>query len=101
MKKYLYTNLYNWEILSDDTHIMWVRRNDRGGGRDGFIHFSYYPQRKLMKLDQGISIDCQSIDEANYFASKVLKRHYIDMPEEFQGRYFKIKKLQKISKSTF
>ncbi len=95
VKKYHITNMYNWEILSDDTYILWVRRNERGGGRNGFIQFSYYVPKKLLKLDQGINIDCQSIDEANYFVSKILKRYYVDVPEEFCGRYFKLKKIQR------
>lgn len=99
MKKYLKTNIYNWEILGDDTYILWVRKTDKYGVLGGkFIQFSYYINNNLMCLDQDINIDCQSIDEANYFVSKVLKRYYNQIPEEFQGRYFKLKKLQKLSK---
>lgn len=97
VKKYHITNIYNWEILSDDTYILWVRKTNPSGKSIGdFIQFSFYPKSNYMKIDQGISIDCVSIDEANYFVSKILKRYYVDIPEEFQGRYFKLKKLQSL-----
>ena len=99
MKKYFKTNLYTWEVLGDETYILWVRRNDRSGGRNGFIQFSYYKKDNRMSLDQGIKIHCESIDEANFFVSKVLRAHYYDMPEEFCGRYHKLKKLQKLCHS--
>ena len=99
MKKYI-TNLYNWEVLGDDTYILWVRKTDKTGHFTGnFIQFSYYPNEHRMCLDQGIKIHCDSIDEANFFVSKVLKVYWFDMPEYFQGRYFKLKKLQKLCHS--
>lgn len=99
IKKYYNTNIYNWEILSDDTYILWVRKTDERSVFNGnFIQFSYYPNEHRMCLDQGIKIHCDSIDDANFFVSKILRCYWFDMPVEFQGRYFKLKKLQKLSK---
>jgi hypothetical protein len=97
-KKYITTNGYTWEVLGDDTRIMWVRKTDRSGHFGGeFIQFSYYPDQHRMCLDQGIKIHCDSIEEANFFVSKVLKVYWYDIPTEFTGRYHKLKKLQKLS----
>ena len=96
IKKYKTTNLYSWEVLSDNTYILWVRKTDKyGDSNDGFIQFSYYPKEHRMCLDQGIRIHCESIDEANFFVSKVLRAYWVDIPKEFTGRYHKLKKLQK------
>ena len=96
MKRYKYTNIYNWEILGDETYILWTRKLDMSDKPYGkFVQFSYYPDVSKMCLDQSVNINCESIDEANYFAQKVLKAYNVEIPEEFQGRYFKLKKLQK------
>ena len=64
-------------------------------GYSGFLQFSYYPNDNKIQLDQGIYIHCKSIDEANYFVQKVLLVYNTELPNKFQGRYFKLKKLQK------
>ena len=100
VKKYINTNLYSWEVLSDNTYILWVRKTDKYGRPSGdFIQFSYYPNEYSMCLDQGIRIHCESIDEANFFVSKVLRAYWADIPEEFMGRYHKLKKIQQICHS--
>ena len=100
MKKYKNTDIYNWEILSDDCYILWVRLIDSSGKCNGkFLQFSYYSLINQMNIEQSVMIECQTIDEANYFVMKVLRAYRkVDIPEEFQGRYFKLKKLQRLSK---
>jgi len=83
IKKYINTNIYNWEVLSDDTYILWVRKTDERGSFIGFIQFSYYPKEHRMSLDQGIRLHCDSIEEANFFVSKVLRAYWVEIPEPF------------------
>ena len=100
MNKYISTNTFSWKILGDNTHILWVRKVDGSGRFSGnFIQFSYYPSKNEMSLDQGVHIECKSIDEANYFVHKVLKVHRVEIPEEFMGRYHKLMKINKICQS--
>ena len=100
IKKYKSTNIYNWEVLGDNTHLLWVRKIDSFGKFSGnFIQFSYYPSKNEMSLDQGIHIHCESFDEANFFVSKVLRIYRYDIPEQFTGRYHKLKKIQQICHS--
>jgi hypothetical protein len=100
MKKYFRTNLYNWQILGQDVYLLWVRKTDKQGHFNGdFIRFSYYPSKNDMLLDQSVHLNCKSFDEANFFVSKVLRAYWFDMPEEFCGRYHKLRKLQKLCHS--
>jgi len=95
MKKYTKTNLYNWEVLRDNTHIFWCHKIDSSGDFNGFIEASYYPDNNHIRLEQAVYLVCDSLDDANIILSKMLKAYRVKIPEEFQGRYFKLKKLQK------
>lgn len=64
MKQYISTNLYNWEVLRDNTYILWARKTSSDGHFNGeFLQFSYYQNGNDMLLDQSVHIHCESFDD--------------------------------------